>query len=295
MVHSAAIERVLTEDFGIEVASVTKTRGGDINDAFRAETSDGSIFVKSSPGAQAGMFTAEAAGLQWLSEKSAIATPEVVGVHDPLAADSGPRLLALQWIDEGSIDAERLGRQLAAMHRLGATSFGFTPGPDNNAPMRFNDLSLPNDPHPTFAEFYATNRIIPLTEQSATIGRLSSSAASTMLTLADRIDDFAGPPEAPARTHGDLWIGNVMASTNGTPYLIDPVAHGGHREVDLANLTVFGGPGQRTFDAYDETFPIADGFEDRVPLWQLAMILLHVYLFGGSYEAQALSIANRYV
>ncbi|MGB0872514.1 MAG: fructosamine kinase family protein [Solirubrobacterales bacterium] len=295
MVDPAAIERVLTEQFDLTVVSVTRTRGGDINDAFRVETSDGSIFLKSSPGAQAGMFTAEAAGLEWLSENSAIATPDVVGVHDPVASKDGPRLLALEWIDEGSIDAEQLGRQLAAMHMLGAPELGFTPGPDSSAPMRFNDLSLPNNPKPTFAEFYAANRIVPLTERSASNGRLGTSAASAMLTLAERIDDFAGPVESPARTHGDLWIGNVIADREGTPILIDPVAHGGHREVDLANLTVFGGPGQRTFDAYNEAFPIADGFADRVPLWQLAMILLHVYLFGGAYESQAVSIANRYI
>lgn len=295
MVNEATIERVLIERLNLNVASVTKTRGGDINDAFRAETSDGPVFVKSSPTAQPGMFTSEAAGLEWISNESAIATPAVVGLNDPLDDDSTPRLLALEWIDEGTIDAEQLGQQLAAMHALGAPAFGFTPGADQAAPMRFNDLSLPNDPRPTFAEFYAANRIIPLTDRSVAIGRMNSDAAAKMHQLAERIADFAGPAETPARTHGDLWIGNVMADTASTPYLIDPVAHGGHREVDLANLTVFGGPGQRCFDAYDEAFPIADGFEERVPLWQLAMILLHVYLFGGAYESQALTIANRYV
>lgn len=295
MVNAAAIERVLNENLGLNVSSVTKTRGGDINDAFRAETSDGPIFVKSSPSAQQGMFTAEAAGLEWLSEQSAIATPTVVAINDPAETGPSTRLLALEWIDEGAIDAEQLGIQLAAMHALGAPAFGFTPGTDPTSPMCFNDLSLPNDPHPTFAEFYATNRIIPLTDRSVASGRMSADSAATMHRLAGRIEDFAGPAEPPARTHGDLWIGNVMADTSGRPYVIDPVAHGGHREVDLANLTVFGGPGPRCFEAYDESFPIAEGFEERVPLWQLAMILLHVYLFGGSYEAQALAIAKKYV
>lgn len=290
-----AIERVLIERLGLKVSSVTKTRGGDINDAFRAETSDGPVFVKSSPTAQPGMFTAEAAGLEWLSEESAIATPAVIAVNDPAGGDSTPRLLALDWVDEGSIDAEQLGQQLAAMHALGAPTFGFTPGPEPNAPMRFNDLSLPNDPYPTFAEFYAANRIVPLTDRSVAIGQMSTDTAATMHQLADRIADFAGPEEPPARTHGDLWIGNVLANTAGKPYLIDPVAHGGHREVDLANLTVFGGPGPRCFQAYNEAFPIAEGFQERRPLWQLAMILLHVYLFGGSYESQALAIAKQYV
>lgn len=295
MVAAEAIERVLVERLGLDISAVTKTRGGDINDAFRAETSDGPIFVKSSPTAQPGMFTAEADGLEWISESEAIATPKVISVNDPAEDDGSPRLLALEWIDEGSVDGEQLGEQLAAMHALGAPTFGFTPGLGAHAPMRFNDLSLPNDPHPTFAEFYAANRIVPLTDQSVALGRMSADTAATMHRLAERIADFAGPEEPPARTHGDLWIGNVMADKTGKPYLIDPVAHGGHREVDLANLTVFGSPGQRCFDAYNEAFPIADGFQERVPLWQLAMILLHVFLFGGSYEAQALAIAKQYV
>jgi fructosamine-3-kinase len=113
--------------------------------------------------------------------------------------------------------------------------------------------------------------------------------------VALKLPEIAGPAEPIARTHGDLWSGNILPSANGTPFLIDPVAHGGHREVDLALLTVFGGPGRRCFDAYDEVFPRASGYEDREQLWQLAMILLHVLLFGGSYVGQARAIAQRYV
>lgn len=286
-----AVARTLQERLGLEVESLALTRGGDINDAFRVETSGGPVFVKTSPGAQPGMFTDEAAGLEWLAEPGSIATPNVIGVHDPDEDDGLPRLLALEWIDEGPLDAERLGSGLAQMHRAGAPDFGFTPGPRPHSPMRFNALSLPNDPHPTFAEFYARNRIVPLAEQS----RMSAENQELMLKLAERIGDFAGPEESPSRTHGDLWLGNVTAGRDGAPVLIDPVAHGGHREVDLANLRVFGSPGPRCFAAYDEAFPLADGHHERVPLWQLAMILLHVYLFGGSYEQQAAAIARKYV
>lgn len=281
----------LRDRFGLAVESIALTRGGDINDAFRAETSSGPVFVKTSPTAQPGMFTDEAAGLQWLSEPGAIATPDVVGVHDPDEDDGLPRLLALEWIDEGPLDAEALGRNLAATHRAGAPGFGFTPGPHAHSPMRFNELSLPNEPYPTFAEFYAQNRIVPLAEQSP----MSTENRELMLKLAGRIADFAGPQEPPARTHGDLWLGNVTADRSGAPVLIDPVAHGGHREVDLANLRVFGSPGPRAFAAYNEVHPLSEGHEDRVPLWQLAMILLHVYLFGGGYEAQAVAIARNYI
>lgn len=290
-----SIASALREHLGLNVRSIALTRGGDINDAFKVETTDGPVFVKTSPTAQPGMFTAEAAGLEWLAEGDAIATPPVIGVHDLPAGEPGPRLLALEWTDEGTVDPETLGRQLAAMHANGAPHFGFTPGPADDAPMRFNDLSLPNDPLPTFAEFYAANRIIPLTEQSVKQGRMSNGAAALMHDLAAKLRELAGPEEPPARTHGDLWLGNVIADRAGTPILIDPVAHGGHREVDLANLKVFGSPGQRCFDAYNEVHPLAEGHEERIALWQLAMILLHVYLFGGGYEGQAVAIAKGYV
>lgn len=295
MSQSEEIANTLRERLGLDIESISLTRGGDINDAFRAETPEGPIFVKTSPTAQAGMFTAEAAGLEWLADGGAISTPRIIGVNDPLSENDGPRLLALEWIDEGAPDPERLGRELASMHALGAPHFGFTPGPQQDAPMRFNDLSLPNDPLPTFAEFYASNRIIPLTEESVARGRMSVDSAKLMETLAAKLPDLAGPHEPPARTHGDLWLGNVIGDRSGKPILIDPVAHGGHREVDLANLKVFGSPGQRCFDAYDEVAPLAEGHEDRVALWQLAMILLHVYLFGGGYEGQAVAIAKRYI
>jgi fructosamine-3-kinase len=293
-----AIREALTDRLSLQVTGVALTAGGDINDAYRVETTDGSVFVKSSPAALPGMFTDEAAGLRWLAEPKAIAVPEVVGVCDD---DDGPRLLALEWIDRGRLDAggeEALGRGLAATHAAGAPSFGATPlggGEYRHAPMRFNQLALPNEPCETWAEFYAHRRLLPLARECANRGMLDAEGVDLIAQLVEKIPQLAGPEEPPARTHGDLWSGNVLADESGAPHLIDPVAHGGHREVDLALLTVFGGPSQRCFDAYNEVAPVAPGFEQRKPLWQLAMILLHVYLFGRSYAEQAKQIARGYL
>jgi fructosamine-3-kinase len=105
---------------------------------------------------------------------------------------------------------------------------------------------------------------------------------------------LAGPPEPPARLHGDLWSGNVLAGADGRPWLVDPAAHGGHREVDLAMLRLFGAPDGRTLDAYQEAHPLAAGHEERVALWQLLPLLVHAILFGGGYGASAERAARRY-
>jgi fructosamine-3-kinase len=115
--------------------------------------------------------------------------------------------------------------------------------------------------------------------------------------VAARIDALAGPAEPVARLHGDLWSGNVHTGPGGRPWLIDPAAHGGHREVDLAMLSLFGGrlaSASPFGDAYDEVWPRAEGHAERVALWQLFPLLVHAVLFGGAYGASAVRAAQRY-
>jgi fructosamine-3-kinase len=111
----------------------------------------------------------------------------------------------------------------------------------------------------------------------------------------DKLPDLAGPPEPPARLHGDLWSGNVLWAADGRAWIIDPAAHGGHRETDLAMLALFGLPHlDRVLAAYDASWPLAAGWEERVPLHQLHPLLVHAVLFGGGYGAQAVAAAARY-
>jgi fructosamine-3-kinase len=123
-------------------------------------------------------------------------------------------------------------------------------------------------------------------------GALPHGGVVTIERVIERLPELAGPPEPPARLHGDLWGGNVLAGADGRPYLIDPAAYGGHREVDLAMLRLFGAPSPRTLAAYEEVHPLADGHERRVPLWQLFPLLVHAVLFGGSYGASAVRAAR---
>jgi fructosamine-3-kinase len=153
---------------------------------------------------------------------------------------------------------------------------------------------LSGAPAPTWARFYAERRLGPLVAMAARRGALPAGAAAAIERVCDRMDALAGPPEPPARLHGDLWTGNVMTTADGVPALVDPAAHGGHRETDLAMLRLFGGPSKRCFAAYAEAAPLAEGHAERVALWQLQPLLVHAVLFGGGYGAAAARAAARY-
>jgi fructosamine-3-kinase len=266
--------------------------GGDINEAFRVRLADGrEAFVKTRREAIAGEYAAEAAGLAWLAEPGLLRTPAVMEVDEAY--------LALQWIEPGavsSLGAEELGRGLAGTHRAGAEDFGAPPalrGGDTG----FGSLRLPNGPAADWPSFYAGHRLLPLLAMARERGAISASAGRAVESVCERIGELCGPSEPPARLHGDLWSGNVMADGEGRAWLIDPSAYGGHREVDLAMLRLFGGwagTQSRIFDAYEEAWPLAEGWRDRVELYQLLPMLVHALLFGGSYRAGAERIAMSY-
>jgi fructosamine-3-kinase len=277
----------LATALGEPVEQLVPVSGGDLNAAYAATLASGRrIFVKTSADpAAAGSFAAEAEGLRWLAETGALPVPDVLAV--------GSSFLVLPWIDTGpSTPAadETLGRGLAQLHAAGAPAFG---GPADT--LRIGPLTLPNDAAIDWPTFYATNRLDPLARLAHDRGALPPEAPALIDRLVSRLHDLAGPPEPPARVHGDLWSGNVLTDRGQRSWLIDPAAHGGHRELDLAMLRLFGGPTERCFDAYEEQAPLASGASDRVALWQLAPLLLHAALFGPSWGARATSVMRRYV
>ena len=223
-------------------------------------------------------FAVEAAGLEWLREAEAVAVPKVISV--------GRDHIELERIERGEWTAaadERFGRELASLHRAGAPSFGGDGG------AYIGPLAMPNRRAATWPEFYAEQRLAPF------LPRVPAALRTIVEQVMARLAVFAGPAEPPARLHGDLWRGNVLADPSGAPWVIDPAAHGGHRETDLAMMHLFGGFGARCFAAYDEAFPLADGWRDRVALHQLHPLLVHCVLFGGHYIAQTMAAANTYL
>lgn len=263
-----------------DASEAVRIGGGDINQAWRVRLADGRIaFVKTRPDAGEGEYEREAAALAWLAQPGALKLPQVFEV--------GPDYLALEWVPHGSLDeagARELGGGLARLHAAGAPTFG---DPGLAGPAVVGSLSLPNDPAPDWPTFYSRRRLIPALAAAIERGGISGSGARAVEAVCERIGELCGPAEPPARLHGDLWSGNVLADAQGRPWLIDPTAYGGHREIDLAMLRLFGAPSPRIFDAYEEVNPLAKGWRERVPLYQLLPLLVHAALFGGSYGAVA--------
>jgi fructosamine-3-kinase len=276
-VARAAIARML----GATVSAARSLPGGDINEAYELELSDGRrVFAKENSAAPALFFEAEARGLAWLAEARALRVPEVLGVA---AADSGSAFLLLELLVSGrrvrDFDA-RLGQGLAALHRFGAPAFGLDH--DNFV----GSLPQSNRICPSWTEFYRDRRLLPLLERARQRGLLDSSIDARLERLLSRLEVWVGPCEPPARLHGDLWGGNLHVDELGHPALLDPSVYGGHREIDLAMMRLFGGFGEPVFAAYAESYPLAPGYRERIPLYQLYPLLVHLNLFGAAYRIQ---------
>lgn len=247
-------------------------------------------FVKHRAGAPAGFFAWEAAGLQWLSAvEGGVPCARVVSVDD-----TSLTLRRLESVGPTPEAARTFGGRLAATHDASAPAFGA--GPDGwDGPGFFGPLSQPLPlslrRHRRWGEFYAEERLGPMAELAAP--RLDAATRDAVDSVAARCraGDF-DDDDRPARLHGDLWSGNVMWTPDGV-VLIDPAAHAGHRETDLAMLALFGCPHyDAIIDGYQRVRPLQAGWRDRTGLHQLFPLLAHVVLFGGGYAQQTHACAR---
>jgi fructosamine-3-kinase len=273
----AAIER----DLGTAIVDSRRVHGGDVAISYALSLDDGRrAFAKTHPAAPPNFFTTEAAGLEWLRAPGVIAVPTVLAV-----SDEAPNRLVLEWIVEGGRATDHteaaIGTALAALHAAGAPTFG------REDRCTTGSRGLPNEPCATWAEFYRDNRLLVLARLARDADALSSSVIAQLERVANRLEDLGGVAESPARLHGDLWAGNRLVDARGRSWLIDPAAHGGHRELDLAMMRLFGGFGPRCFSAYEEVSPLAPGWKDRVALHQIAPLVVHAIKFGGGYVTAA--------
>lgn len=268
--------------------------GGCIADAAVAEFADGSrVFVKRAAG-QPEMFECEATGLRALAAADAIRVPGVLAV----AADA----LVLEMIESAPRKAgffEDFGRRFAALHRHRGKTCGFphdnfigsTPQP--NRPLDGPWEAAAPDDGSGWTEFFVERR---LRFQAHLAAERGAGEFQRLLDRAEgRISDLLGTaPEAPVVLHGDLWGGNYIVDEVGAACLIDPAVYYGHREADLAMTRLFGGFDRAFYSAYAEAAPLAAGYEDRLPIYQLYHVLNHFNLFGGGYGAQSRRILQRF-
>ena len=286
MARQPLIAQRAEELLGLSVVATSPVAGGDIATATRLRLSSGqTALMKTLPHSPPGFFEAEATGLRWLAEVA-----NGVSVPDVLGADSDCVILA--WVEPSAKTpveaAATFGQQLAATHAAGADGWGL----DHDGFI--GNLPMPNTTAGSWAEFYAVRRVLPYLKLARDRGAITDADAASVEAVVGRLTVLL-PDETPARLHGDLWNGNCLWGHDGAIHVIDPAAYGGHREVDLAMLHLFGLTHlPRVVAAYDEVSPLADGWEDRLGLHQLFPLLVHACMFGGGYGARAGVVAARY-
>lgn len=286
MARQPIVARRAEELLDAAVVATSPVAGGDVATATRLRLSNGqTALMKTLPHAPEGFFEAEAAGLRWLAEvDGGVPLPEV------LAAASD--CLVLAWVEQSAKTpveaATTFGQQLAVTHAAGAAGWGL----DHDGFI--GRLPLPNRTADSWPEFYAVRRVLPYLKLARDRGAITEPDAAAVEAVVGRLTELV-PAEEPARLHGDLWNGNCLWSQDLAVHVIDPAAYGGHREVDLAMLHLFGLPHlPRVMAAYQDVAPLADGWEDRLGVHQLFPLLVHACMFGGGYGARAGTVAGRY-
>ncbi len=252
----------------------------------------GATFTKRRVGAPTGLFAVEAAGLRWLAEAGGVAMVTPLDVSDEALV-----LPRLPEVPPSAAAAAEFGRMLAVTHSAGAPHWGSPPA-EWHGDGYIGPLVLPHRPGEEWGSWFAEFRVLPYLRSARDAGSLGVEDAAAIGSLLDRLADPTGElssrGEVPARLHGDLWNGNVMWTRQGV-VLIDPAAHGGNRETDLAMLDLFGLPYlDEVIRAYDESWPLSEGWRERRTVHQLHPLLVHATLFGGGYGARAADIARRF-
>lgn len=269
------------------IQSSTPLGGGDINEAYRLDTTAGLFFMKfNSASRYPGMFEKEAAGLHLLASTGEIRVPGVI-LHGQAGDDI---FLVLEYINSTSRKNtfwSDFGRSLARMHRHSADFFGL----DHDNYM--GAIPQSNRKHMAWSEFFILERLEPMVKMARNDGFLTRDSISSFERLYKKLPEIF-PPEPPALIHGDLWTGNHMVDEKGNACLIDPAVHYGHREMDIAMSRLFGSFAPEFYDAYHAEYPLEKGWRERVDICNLYPLLIHVNLFGEGYVGSVERIVSRY-
>jgi len=262
--------------------------GGSINQASRIEgvfTADGenkaiSFFIKFNEKSRLDMFAAEAAGLEEIEKAQAICVPHVIcsGVEE----NQSYLILENLALFNGVMDsAKQFGQQLAAMHKTSAKQFGWFRDNTIGSTRQINQQTN------NWIDFWREFRLgfqLNLAKQKGGSQSLYRKGENLMANLEPL---FVGYKPKASLLHGDLWSGNYGYLKKGDPVIFDPAVYYGDRETDIAMTELFGGFPTEFYAAYNESWPLNDGYQKRKTLYNLYHVLNHFNLFGGSYAVQA--------
>ena len=273
----------------VRVFSSKPVGGGCISHASKLSTTVGDFFLKWNATGAADMFQKEAAGLDEMRdvENPFLVIPKVIWSKK---TDELPGLLLMEFLQPAiSVKGfdEQLGRGIACLHRKTASAFGF------HHPNYCGTTVQDNTWNINWPDFYAERRIGAIVKQIRNSRGMSAEELQTYERLIVRISDLLTHQTVPSLIHGDLWSGNYMYSANG-PAIIDPACYYADREMELGLMQLFGGFSSQVWEAYQQEFPLPQGWQNRIRLYQLYHVLNHQLLFGGSYGGQALEIAKEY-
>lgn len=260
--------------------------GGDINTAFLINTNDGKWFMKMNDVSRINMFAKECNSLRFLKNKSSLKIPEPI-LYDVFGNHS---FLVMEYLQKANHTLQTLkksGEGLANLHRQTQLQYGFVE--DNYVGSLPQKNLLTN----LWAEFYASQRILPLFKKALQSKLCSADDMNAATNICGRLSTYF-PEEPPALLHGDLWNGNIMACANGEVAVYDPAVYFGHREMDIALTLLFGGFDPLFYERYNECYPLQSGWQQRVQLCQLYPLLVHLNLFGSGYYSRVKSILNKY-
>jgi len=283
------IEKQLSDFFSenIKIQKLKPVSGGCINQTIKLETNLKDFFLKINAAKKfPGMFEAEVKGLQLLANTNAIKIPSVI-----LSGEfNDTSFLMLEWIEQGRRGPdffEDFGRKLAKLHNHSDKLFGL------NHDNYIGSLRQFNKQYENGIDFFVEQRLLKQIDLARENNAISKSTIDQFEHLFKRLPEII-PPEPPSLLHGDLWAGNYMTDETGAACIIDPAVYFGFREADIAMTQLFGGFTSAFYGAYHEEFPLQNGWENRMDIFNLYPLMVHVNLFGGGYIEQVKQILRKY-
>ena len=283
MLNDKEVIEKLAEKEVFKVLSFSSLAGGSINQVYLLKTSEGKKVLKLNHAEKfPGMFAAEKEGLEALLETSSFDIPKVFGM-----GEIGTSAYLLLEHKKKAFQKEHFwevfAEQLARLHRNTRETFGF------HSDNYIGSLPQYNGKRKSAADFYISERLKPQFQMASQNGFSFTGLEEFFKNLSEEI-----PEEPPALVHGDLWSGNYIINEEGLPCLIDPAVSYAPREMDLAMMKLFGGFPEEVFSKYHELFPLQPGFEERLLIWQLYYLLVHLNIFGSSYLPSVEEIVKRF-